>query len=220
MRTRRVRSARTRAGISLIEVVIGSVLLVSVTAGAFTLGNSATEAYGVASKEAQHVERLGGGISSVADVLRRGRISTVVLDSSAGVCTLDFEVADGYDAALGEPTWRSEQILFENEPGEAPANDFDDDGDGLVDEGRVVHVRDPGGANERRIVLVRGVARAGNGEIANNNLDDDGDGLVDEPGFNLVVLDGRVDLELTAEAELMNDQTISRTMTRTVGMRN
>jgi hypothetical protein len=97
---------------------------------------------------------------------------------------LRFRLAAGYaDDAIQWGEWR--QIGIELEPGELD-DGMDNDGDGLVDERRVVWTEAPGTLDERRRVLVGGVRELDDGEIA-NGVDDDGDTLLDEPGLTFVL---------------------------------
>jgi hypothetical protein len=195
------------------------VLVMIVVSGAFMLGNETTQAYAVASVEVRLAERLGGAVSTCDEILRRAARDTLVLDSAPGTCRLDFQVADGYDDVASAVLWRPEQILFEPEPGE-PVDGVDNDGDGMVDEGRVVHLRNPGLAGERRRILVSGVTNVGAGETAGNAADDDGDGLVDEPGFNLSLLGGRVVAELNLAMTIRGQPPVVRTVSRSIGVMN
>lgn len=75
------------------------------------------------------------------------------------------------------------QLTWEYDPNELD-DGADNDGDGLVDEGQVVLVRNVGEATEQRTVLCRGVAELADGEQL-DGLDNNGNGVVDEGGFNV-----------------------------------
>jgi hypothetical protein len=101
-----------------------------------------------------------------------------------GSNTLSFNAAQGYAGGLivlGPPR----RIAWEREPSELD-DGLDNDGDGLVDEGRVVWSELPGQPDERRRVLVSGVMELDQGEAA-DLVDEDDDGLIDEPGLVFVV---------------------------------
>ena len=96
-----------------------------------------------------------------------------------GAEVLDFRVLQREDSVL---QWSpARRIAWEREPSEAD-DGLDNDGDGLVDEGRVVWSELPGLPDERRRVLVGGVMELDQGETA-NLVDDDEDGLADERGL-------------------------------------
>jgi hypothetical protein len=210
---------RARAGMTVVELMISTAVLFLLCGAAFTLGTRSTGAFSAAAGEAQVDERLNHAVSLSADLLRCARADTLVLATAPGACALDFDVALAYDDAGGGVAWRIDRFVFEDEPGE-PVDGLDNDGDGLIDEGRVTYVRDRGGAGEIRTVLAYGVARAGAGEVAGNGVDDDGDGLLDEPGLQLTLAGGALRLELTLQGRPGGSTVVSRTLARTMGLNN
>jgi len=96
------------------------------------------------------------------------------------------------------PVW-SVPMLITLEYEVSEVNDgIDNDGDGLVDEGQVVLVRDVGAPNAVRTVLVRGVSELLQGEQA-NGADDNANGVVDERGFNIRRVGDLVSVRLSVE---------------------
>ncbi len=88
--------------------------------------------------------------------------------------------------AAGAVTWdTASTVLFEYGPEDAN-NGVDDDGDGFVDEGRIVLVRDAGLVNETRTVIATDVPELLTGENA-NGADDNGNGLSDEKGLSFAL---------------------------------
>jgi hypothetical protein len=106
---------------------------------------------------------------------------------------IDFQRDEDGDGML-EPLERVEWRL---DPGELDDGQ-DNDGDGLVDEGRVLWIASLGLADERTLVLVPSVARYHAGEVP-NNLDEDGNGLVDETGLCFDFTDQVLRLHLSVE---------------------
>jgi len=96
---------------------------------------------------------------------------------------------------------------------------LDNNGNGLVDEGRLVLRRNPGAASEQVTVLLTGVAEFLEGEIGGNLIDDNGNGLVDEPGFCLVV-GGQITAHLTLLRPGPDGRVLARTMETSVAPRN
>src|SRR5262249_20398121 len=91
--------------------------------------------------------------------------------------TVDFQCDRGFQN--GAVVWGPvERLTFESDPLD-PENGIDDDGDGLVDEGRLVWIENPGGPGGRRTVLCSWVSAALEGEIPGNGIDDNGNGLID-----------------------------------------
>jgi type II secretory pathway pseudopilin PulG len=75
------------------------------------------------------------------------------------------------------------RLALELEQGELD-NGIDDDGDGLVDERRLIFTRNIGGAGTQTVVLCNNVPELMPGEVV-NGLDDNGNGVSDEAGFNV-----------------------------------
>jgi len=109
-------------------------------------------------------------------------------------------------------------ISFQRDPADA-ADGVDNDGDGLVDEGRLVMVRNDGEANSTSVTLCKNVGRFLEGEDDGNG-DENGNGLVNEPGF-LIQRDGNlITLQLTLEEADGSGQLTTRTSTTSVNLRN
>jgi hypothetical protein len=81
------------------------------------------------------------------------------------------------------------RFLLELEDGETD-DGVDEDGDGLVDERRLVWIRNEGLPDEDRTVLAHDVREFLAGEVP-NGMDDNGNGLIDERGLSFE-LDGEV----------------------------
>ena len=73
------------------------------------------------------------------------------------------------------------RLAFEYETGEID-DGIDNNGNGLIDEGVLVLIRNVGLTTQQRVVLCHNVRELLEGEIA-NAIDDNGNFLVDEPGF-------------------------------------
>lgn len=173
-----------RAGFSLLEMVLALTMFTLVIGSALRLLidgrelSRATQQRAQASTSAQHA------LDRALDELREAS-STVNPDpaTAQGSSTIQFQTPLG--VAGGVVNWSGMlQLLFEDDPADSLGGG-DGDGDGLVDEGRLVLVRDVGALNERRITLANDVPRLDPDELL-NNLDDDGDGVIDEAGFNIV----------------------------------
>ena len=110
------------------------------------------------------------------------------------------------------------QIVLEYDPNELD-DGIDNDGDGLVDEGQVVWIENPGVPGERRVVLCRGVPEDLEGEIQ-NLLDDNGNGLIDERGFSLDVQGQVLTMRLTLQALDPAGRLLTKTVQSSVRIRN
>lgn len=175
---------RTRAGFSLLEMVIALAIFTLVIGSATRLLIDGRELSRATQQRAEAASSAQRALDRALDELREAS-STVNPDpaTAQGSSTLQFQTPA--NVVAGVVTWSGmQQLLFEADPAD-PQGGGDNDGDGLVDEGRLVFVRDVGALNERRIALASNVPRLDPDELA-NNLDDDGDGVIDEAGFNIV----------------------------------
>ena len=109
------------------------------------------------------------------------------------------------------------QLTREYDPAEVD-DGLDNDGDGLIDEGQLVLVRNVGDPNERRTILTRGVAEMGAGEIL-DGLDNNGNGVIDEGGFNVRRIGTVMQVHLHLE-DLDQGRLIDRSIDTAVRMRN
>jgi len=135
-----------------------------------------------------------------------------------GSSSLRFRASAGYNgtAKLWTPWSR---IAFVPDPRD-PVDGVDNDGDGMIDEGRVVLVRDDGGPGQVQITLANHVSKLLEGEKA-NVADDNGNGLVDEAGLSFTI-DGNqtLTIRLTLGARDPRGRTMLRTVQTSVRTRN
>ncbi len=109
-------------------------------------------------------------------------------------------------------------IQWEIAPGELD-NGLDDDGDGRVDEGSAVLVRNVGQADEQRVVLVNDVREYFEGETPNGQ-DDNGNGLVDERGLCFDRAGDVVNVRLTLERTGPDGRAVARSQQTSLTTRN
>jgi hypothetical protein len=129
---------------------------------------------------------------------------------------IDFQRVVAY--AGGPVLGPLERIGLEPTP-EDPVNGLDDDGDGIVDEHRLVRWENPGGIGGERQVLCNGVRAAAVGEVLGNGLDDNGNGLIDEAGLAIEVEDGLLRVLLTVAGTDGDGHQMTRTHARTIAFR-
>ena len=131
---------------------------------------------------------------------------------------IDYQRVIGYTAGVrdfGPP----ERIVLEYSPSD-PNDGVDNDGNGLVDECRILWVENPGLANERHIVLSRWVSEFMENEIDGNLADDNGNGLEDERGLSFDFSGGRLTIRLTLQQRDSDGTLITRSLSRTLTLRN
>jgi hypothetical protein len=172
----------TGNGFSMVELLIGVGILGLISISVHAVAGSTERLSLYTAGRARIVGQGNEALQRAAAELSNAGISTLSPGAwnPSGAESIDFLVVVGANGA--DPIWSAPRRLeLELSDGELD-NDLDDDSDGLVDEHRLVFVRDAGGAGEKRIVLCNNVCETFPGE-AINNADDNGNGLQDEAGF-------------------------------------
>jgi prepilin-type N-terminal cleavage/methylation domain-containing protein len=169
-----------RGGFTLIEMAVSLVLL-SVIGGMFFLttdsaSNATRTGVAVAELDATALRAL----DRVCDSLKSSSADLVTPKSVAPFSgtQIDFKRGLGADAS-GKVVWGPLErfsLVYDE-----ANNGVDDDGDGLVDEGRLVWTENPGLAGERSTVLCEGVREYLAGETF-DGTDENKNGLIDERG--------------------------------------
>lgn len=226
-----LRAPRSRRGASLLEIIISfSVVLllvglvaeaVSTSRGAYGQGmsSSAVEALARRTLDGMAVRLTGASAATV-------RVDNPAPPPAADVLTwIDWQPVEGY--AGGAILGAQSRIQLELMPGELD-DGLDNNGDGMVDECRLVFLPDVFGGGPQ-IGLVGYVTRFAEGEFA-NGIDDNGDGNVDEAGLSLawepVVAGatgdrgGRLVLQLTLERASGPQTRVQRSVRTTVRVRS
>jgi prepilin-type N-terminal cleavage/methylation domain-containing protein len=138
--------------------------------------------------------------------------------SNLGTSALTYQHPTGVNAA-GVVQWDTPcRLELQLEPGEMD-NGIDDDGDGLVDERRLVLTKNFGTANARAIVLCSGIPELLEGETA-NGLDDNGNGLIDEPGFCVQRVGDLLTIHLTVQRARGGGQIETSTVQTSIVLHN
>lgn len=198
-----IRPARTaRAGFTLLEVVIALGLVVLVVSNVVMALSSSTKAY-----------EAGSSRGEVEDQARRtlDRIALAVMGSSrAGLApgqefpldtsSLTYQLNLGFED--GEAVW-SEPERIEREVGP----------------GQVTWKRNPGTAEQERVVWTNWVREFMAGEVF-NGVDDNGNGLVDEKGLSFTLEASLVTIRITLEREGPDGNPITVALETQVDVRN
>ena len=206
-----------RCGLSMVEAVLAIALLVLLLSSAILAASGGYGAFRKMQDATDTEARIRRALDRVASELLSVGTEELLPDPTGqfGTSTLLFRKAVGLNGL--QVVWGDQnRIAFEYEPEET--NDgTDEDGDGLIDEGRVVLVHDVGG-NERQAVLCNGVAELLEGEGA-NGADDNGNGVIDEAGFNIHRVGDVLFLRLSL-LETADTGNIVRTLETSVRVRN
>ena len=212
-------SRSARAGFSLVEVLISAALLGVVFASAGMVSSTSEGLYRQSSQSSSLETRARQAVDRVVDELST-MVRTLSFPDPAEPGwseTLDFQQALG--VVGGALTWGPlERLSLELEDNEA-ADGNDNDGDGLVDECRLVLVRNVGAATEVRSVVCRDVRRYAEREVA-NGADDNGNGMKDELGFWMQRQGDVMRLQLTLEELDDGGRPVVRSVSTSFRIRN
>lgn len=209
-----------RAGVSLIEVAIVITLLGVFAQSAWMALDTGTRVLETGSERSALQARASKAMGQVTRALTLAGI-----DSMTGVPAapffddrISFESLDAVDTNTGTLSWTAHEIRLESEPGEKD-DGLDNDGDGLIDEGRIVHVIAPGTAEEREVTIASGIAELYPGESWNGK-DDNGNGLIDEHGLAFALDGERLRILLSLEVVDGEEREVARSLETTLRIRN
>ena len=216
-----MRAGRGRRGFSLVELTIAIGLLGLVTGGVLMVFDSTNRAFQSANASielSRTARRTVDRLTEIVAFARRSSVSPAAPGAQAPFSTrqIDFQTAEAF--AGGAATWSNTQRLeFQSSPFD-PDDGVDNDQNGVVDDGLVVWTTDLGLADERSVVLARGVRELQARETA-NGADDNANGLIDEPGLCFDFDGQRVVVRLTLERVLAGRR-VTHTAVRSVTFRN
>lgn len=207
-----------RRGFTLVELAVSLTILASILTalGWFQITSQSSYRQTAARAEAESKARHAS-VRVMAELTGVGT-NTLIPDptSNFGTSTLVFQKPTAV-SNVGVVTWGTPSRLeLQNDEAD---DGVDNDGDGLIDERRLVLVRGVGTAAEKTIVICHGVPEMAPGEF-DNNIDDDLDGLVDEAGFNVRRTSDLLRISLTVERALSDGTSIESTMNTALVLRN
>jgi hypothetical protein len=206
---------------TLVEMVMATTLFVAFASSVFLAVDLSSASYRTETVTA-HLDSLAReAMDDLSERLRGSdfdSITPVPLPAPVSAPSIDFQRARGFVG--GGPSWGpTERLAFEYEPAD-PDDGVDNDGDGLIDEGRLVWFENPELAGERRTILCSHVSEALEGEVPGNLLDDNGNGLIDERGFCLEFVGSHVVARITLEERDHAGRVIRHSSSRIVKPRN
>lgn len=215
------RHHRQRAGLTLLETLI-AVLVATALIGAVGLTLQRADRAFQESQAGAETERLcERALERLArEFVDADRNSITLLPAAPlPATTLQLRRTQGWSAGslvLGGPR----RLRFELDPAETD-DGLDNDGDGHVDEGRVVLTTELGTAAENTLTLVENVRALAAGETA-DGADENGDGRVDEPGFfgEFDAASSTLRLRLTLERRAPDGGPVVRSAQISVRIRN
>jgi len=206
-------SANQRAGFSLVELTIGIALTAAMVLAVVATTSATTRAYEVHRAEQDLTMQAARVLDAVASEFADAELGSLVTAPSDSAT---YRRCTGWAGAaqFGEPT----RVFFELDDREL-ADGLDNDGDGLVDEGKVVRIRDVGTPQEMRVVLTHNVAGLLDGEVADGD-DDNDNGLIDERGLAFDVADDVLTIRIGLESLDPRGRRLSAVVETSVRIRN
>ena len=211
----------SRTGSTLLEVLLATGLFMLFTGGALLMADVSSNALRTGSTYSDLDARARRTLAEVCDLLRLADAQGLwpaAPVAPGNTHELEFQRAQGHDGTNID--WDLvEKLILESDPSD-PDDGVDNDGDGLVDECRVVWIDDFDQPTERRKTLCHDVAESLDGEVPGNLVDDNDNDLNDERGF-CIDLDGSIaTVRLTLEGRDANGLLIRSTVQRSVTLRN
>ena len=214
-----LRHHASRAGFTLVEMTITAALMVVFAGALATVCLRGEQACRATSLEVAVDAKARRAIDRIAAELTGAGAGMLVPNptSQFGTDSLAFQAPS--DFVGGNVVWGTQsRIAFEFETGET--NDgVDNNGNGLIDEGRVVLTRNVGAVNERRVIVCEHVREYVQGEV-HNGLDDNRNGVVDEHGFNIQRVGNALTIHLSVQGITPGQTAYVRTLETSVKLRN
>ena len=200
------------------EVVIVATLMALVMTAVVSTGSSMNHAYSTAEAVSSGEARARRAIERVVDILEMVDRDSLTPRAMAPLSnsTIDFIPGEGL-AGSGVKWGNTGRIELRRNPAD-PDDGVDNDGNGIVDDGRVVWVRDLGLSTMKELVLCTQVSEFLEGEEP-DGLDQNENGLIDERGFCIEVDGNRLVVRLTVEIRGPQGMRVLRTLTRTIALR-
>lgn len=208
-----------RSGYTLVELAISMALATIATGSLFTLSTNLLAAFRSGSAVATLQSQGGQTLQQVNKLLRNARRENLSMGVGEWGGTLQFQRAQGFGG--GVALWGDWQRVAVVDSLGDPDDGVDNDGDGLIDEKRLVWIERPGAANPSVHLLLDGVSESLEGEVPDNGVDDNGNGITDEPGFLVQrTTEGLLEIELTLAREVAHGQVLSRTARKAIRLDN
>lgn len=199
-----IRGRSKRSAFTLVEVVVCLTLLAVImgVVGAFQLSSQRAVRTEVTRAD---IEMRSRRTMQLALRELTGVASTMLTpdpSTAFGTDTITYQKPVGVDN-VGNILWSNlNRLALQMDAGETD-NGLDDDGDGLVDERRLVLTRDVGLTSQRQVTVCHGIPELQAGELP-NGTDDNGNGVRDERGFNVFRVGDR--LSILVSVEQVGDQ--------------
>ena len=204
-----------RRGFTIVELAVAVVVFLVILAASTNFAGRTGAALATGTSVATLEARANRLLDRIAAEVRQAGAETIDPALAGGGASLAYRRCVDFDA--GEVRWGPPQRI-EVRPAE-PADGIDNDSDGLVDELRIVWIRDPGEPEERVVEWASTVAAFREGELP-NGLDDNGDGVVDERGLWFRLSGDTLTIGVTVQGRDAERRLVTRSATTAVRLRN
>lgn len=215
-RTLHLPREHARSGFTLIESLIAVSLLAVMFLAVAQVSSRASDAFDEGSVEHALSTGTHRALERIARAIEFSDASLLASATAVGNDAVTFQTPADFEGGVVQ--WQPTDILTELE-GEELDDDLDNDGDGLVDERRIVLVTDTGTPAEKRVVLTGGVAELFEGELM-NGVDDNGNVLVDETGLTFSSQGDVVFVRLTCQRRDEGGRLLTKTAETAVRLHN
>jgi prepilin-type N-terminal cleavage/methylation domain-containing protein len=206
---------RHQAGFSLIELAMAAAVFSVALVATTGLVSSSTDSLGTGITAGRLEAKAGALLDRIERELIQAGAETLSPAVPAGESAVSYRQA--FDYQNEQVSWGGPlRIEFRADEAE---DGVDNDSDGLVDEGCVVFIRNPGLPSQQETLLARGIRSRLQGEFP-NGADDNGNGLVDERGLCFAVEGEALVIRLSLEGRDTKGRIITRTATTAVRLRN
>ena len=217
--TSKVRSAPARAGFSIIEVAISLTILSSLIAGLVMMATEESRGVRTVERDRERGLRRQSHGGSNRRQVARGRGRDPPPDPRPQFATDRIAFRSIVSNQAGDVGWGpTSRFVLAPEPGEGD-DGLDNDGDGLIDERRIVFFEDIDQPDPQAVVICHDVPVMFEGELLNGE-DDNGNGLIDESGL-CFSLDGDIlTVRLSVEVAIRPGETLVRSSEQSLRLRN
>jgi len=206
-------------GVTLLELMIGSVILAVVAGGAYALMGTGVDTYRIGAIQSE-VERRANHVMEeiTAELAQAGRdVLYPAPVPPVASASLTLQKNEGWSGDAID--WSTPTVIEFRHAPDDPDDGVDNNGNGLVDEGQIVQRLNAGRPDEYEVVLSNWVREYLEGEEPNGK-DDNGNGLVDEPGLSFDVMGEVWTVRLTLERRDGKGRLATHTVQTSVKTRN
>lgn len=196
------RARRSRAGFTLLEMVIALTLVALVVTNIVMAMESGTKAYEAGSSRGEIEDQARRTLDRIALAIMGSTRDGLAPGQEAPLHTssLTYQLNLGYED--GEAVWSDPERIERDEQA-----------------AQIAWLRNPGAAEEQRVVWTKWVREYMDGEVQ-NGIDDNGNGLIDESGLSFTLEEDLVTIRLTLERPGPDGRPVTVPLMTQVNVRN